>query len=61
MKSLSVTYESSYNEPVHPDITVIRRLQEVAIGDCSFGCKIYADPKSSLKVLAHSAIYGCRR
>lgn len=60
MQSLVVTYETSIHEPVHPDPTVRARLVEVALGDCAHGCKIYADPRSKLRVLAHSAIYGCR-
>ena len=58
--ALIVTYETSHNEPVHPDPTVRARLKEVAIGDCAHGCKIYSDPLSAVMILAHSAVYGCR-
>lgn len=60
MQSLSVTYEVSINEMPHPDINVVSRLVEVALSDCPYGCKIYADPRSNLRVLAHSRIYGCK-
>ncbi|MDB5716118.1 MAG: hypothetical protein JWO15_3515 [Sphingomonadales bacterium] len=59
--SLSVTYETSVNEALHPDASVRARLVEVALSDCPHGCKIYADPRSALRVLAHNAVYGCRR
>lgn len=55
------TFEASVGELPHPDMTVVSRLVEVAIGDCQHGCKIYADPLSNYTVLAHSAVYGCRR
>lgn len=58
---MQITYEVSTNERPHPDDSVVSRLQEVALSDCASGCKIYADPRSNLRVLVHSAIYGCRR
>lgn len=57
----SVTYEVSIHEKPHPDDNVVRRLREVALSTCPFGCKIYADPRSNVRILAHSAVYGCRR
>lgn len=59
--SLAVTYEVSTNEKPHPDDNVVRRLQEVALSDCAYGCKIYEDPRSNVRILIHSAVYGCRR
>lgn len=57
----SITYEVSHNEPVHPDPTICVRFVEVAISNkCGHGCKIYADPKSAVRVLAHNSAYGCR-
>lgn len=61
MITTDVTYETGIDEMPHPDFTVIDRLIEVAISDCECGCKIYADPRSNMKVLAHSAVYGCRK
>jgi hypothetical protein len=58
---LGITYESAHNEPPHPDPQVVSRLYEIAMSNCTFGCKIYADPRSNLRVLIHSAIYGCRK
>lgn len=58
---MTVTYEVSSKEPLHPDPTVCLRLTEVAIGDCKYGCKIYADPLSSVRVLAHNSAYGCTK
>lgn len=60
MQDLPVTYETSINEPIHPDMSVRSRMVEVALGNCAHGCKIYADPRSNLRVLAHNAVYGCR-
>lgn len=54
-----VTYEVGGNERLHPDPTVVARMREVAIGTCQYGCKIYADPKSAVRVLAHNSAYGC--
>lgn len=56
-----VTYEVSINEPLHPDPTVATRMREFALGDCGFGCKVYADPRSDVRVLAHNSTYGCRK
>lgn len=58
---MDITYETSINEPIHPDMSVRIRMTEVALSDCEFGCKIYADPRSNLRVLAHNATYGCRK
>ena len=60
MQKLRVTYEVPIGQPIHPDLTVLRRLEEVALSDCKFGCKIYGDPRSNVRILAHSAVYGCR-
>ena len=56
----SFTWEVSWNEPLHPDPTVVARMREVAIGHAQFGCKIYADPQSNARILAHNSAYGCR-
>lgn len=58
---MNITYETSINEPIHPDFSVRCRMTEIALSDCEFGCKIYADPRSNLRVLAHNAVYGCRK
>lgn len=58
---MDYTYEVSTNEPMHPDNTVRARMVEMAISTCENGCKIYGDPRSSLKVLAHNSAYGCRK
>lgn len=55
-----ITYVVSHDEPLHPDSGVMARMREVAISSCPFGCKIYADPVSSVRVLAHNSNYGCR-
>ena len=55
------TYEVGITEFPHPDPDVVHRLREVELSDCPFGCKIYADPKSAMRVLVHSSVYGCRR
>lgn len=55
------TYEVSTTESLHPDINIASRMREVEIGPCEFGCKIYADPKSAVRVLAHNSSYGCRK
>lgn len=57
--SVAITYEAGVDEPVHPDFSVAMRLEEVALSDCTCGCKIYADPRSQLRVLAHNRVYGC--
>lgn len=56
---LNVTYEVGSDEHLHPDLSIAVRMEEVAIGNCGFGCKIYADPLSSVTVLAHNSSYGC--
>jgi hypothetical protein len=56
-----VTYEVSVNEPLHPDSQVAARFLEAAISKCEFGCKIYADSESSVRVLAHNSAYGCNK
>lgn len=58
---IRVTYETSVNEPLHPDPEVVSRMREVAIGDCEFGCKIYADPRSNVRVLGHNSNYNCKK
>jgi hypothetical protein len=58
-EKVEVTYEVASDEPLHPDPSVVARMREFALGDCGFGCKIYADPKSNVKVLAHNRSYGC--
>jgi hypothetical protein len=60
-KSNNVTYVVSHTEALHPDPTVTSRMHEVAISKCEFGCKIYADPLSDVRVLAHNSNYGCRK
>lgn len=58
---MSFTYEVSHTEPLHPDPEVASRMREVAIGPCPMGCKIYADPLSAVRVLAHNSNYNCQR
>lgn len=54
------TYEVSGTEPLHPDPNVASRMREAEIDNtCGFGCKIYADPRSNVRVLAHNRTYGC--
>lgn len=53
------TYEVGIDEAVHPDRDIATRFVEVAMSKCNCGCKIYADPFSAVRVLAHSRIYGC--
>ena len=57
--SLTPTYETGTDEPIHPDVFVSSRFIEVAISDCQYGCKIYADPMSRVNVLGHNGTYGC--
>jgi hypothetical protein len=59
MHDAPFTYEVSGNEPLHPDPTVTARMSEIMLSNCAFGCKIYADPRSNVKVLAHNRTYGC--
>lgn len=57
-----ITYEVSGNEPLHPDPQIASRMTEAAIYmACGYGCKIYADPMSKVRVLAHNSAYGCKR
>lgn len=56
---LPVTYEVGSMEVIHPDPEVRNRMTESRFGDCEFGCKIYADPRSNVRVLAHNSAYGC--
>lgn len=56
-----ITYEVGINEPLHPDINIALRMNEHAMSRCEFGCKIYKDPRSGVKVLAHNRIYGCTK
>jgi hypothetical protein len=55
------TYEVGVDEPPHPDQDIAQRFVEVAMSDCKYGCKIYADPYSEVRVLVHSRVYGCRK
>jgi hypothetical protein len=55
------TYEVGVDEPPHPDRDIAQRFVEMAMSDCKYGCKIYADPYSEVRVLVHSAVYGCRK
>lgn len=54
-----ITIEVGIDEVLHPDFSIAMRLEEVAISDCECGCKIYADPRSRYRVLAHMRAYGC--
>jgi hypothetical protein len=56
-----ITYEVGVNEPVHPDLSIALRMREHAMSNCEFGCKIYADPLSRVRVLAHNRTYGCNK
>ena len=58
---LPYTYEVGIDEPVHPDPSISFRFNEYAMSDCEYGCKIYKDPLSGVKVLAHMKMYGCRK
>lgn len=55
------TYEVGTDEALHPDATINGRMEEHAVSDCKYGCKLYKDPNSNLVVLGHIASYGCRR
>lgn len=59
--TIEITYETTDREPIHPDPSVRWRFQEYAMSDCPAGCKIYKDPRSDVKVLYHSSVYGCRK
>jgi len=54
-----ITYETGTSEPLHPDPAVAARFYEVAMSSCPYGCKIYADSQSQVRVLAHNRNYGC--
>lgn len=56
---LEYTYETGTDEPLHPDFMVASRFVEVAMSHCRAGCKVYADPRSNVKVLGHAKVYGC--
>lgn len=56
---IDFTYEAGTDEPVHPDMTICWRFVEVGMSGCEYGCKIYADPKSNVRVLKHYKGYGC--
>jgi len=60
-KTIEITYEVGGFQPLHPDWEVALRFEEYAISDCEYGCKIYADPRSNVKVLYHNSSYGCRK
>jgi hypothetical protein len=53
------TYEVGVDEQLHKDPTVAARMVEAEMSDCEYGCKIYADPRSFVRVLAHNRAYGC--
>jgi hypothetical protein len=56
-----ITYAVGIHEPIHPDMDVALRMEEYAMSRCEYGCKIYKDPRSDVKVLAHSRAYGCTK
>jgi len=58
---MEITYEVSHNEPLHPDLLVSARMYEVGITNCEYGCKVYADPWSKVRVIAHNSNYGCTK
>lgn len=58
-QKIEITYEVSTDEPLHPDPQVAMRMYEIALSNCKFGCKIYADPWSNVRVIAHNNAYGC--
>lgn len=57
---MTITYTTGTKEPIHPDMAVAARFREVALSDCQFGCKVYADPRSAVRVVAHNSAYGCK-
>jgi hypothetical protein len=59
--AIRITYEVSGTEPLHPDPMITARMREIALSDCEYGCKIYADPRSNVRVLAHNRTYGCKK
>lgn len=56
---MTVTYEVLSKEALHPDPAIAARMREVELSNCEFGCKIYADPLSAVRVLVHNSTYGC--
>lgn len=58
-ESIRITYEVSGSEAIHPDLDVVLRMEEIGISNCGYGCKVYADPRSNLRVLSHNSAYGC--
>lgn len=56
-----ITYEVGVDEFLHPDWIISSRMEEFAVSDCQYGCKLYRDPQSSLIVLGHGESYGCKR
>lgn len=60
-KAQKIAYVVSHNEPLHPDPLIAGRMMEVGLSNCKFGCKIYADPWSDLRVVAHNSSYGCNK
>lgn len=57
----SFTYEVGYQEKIHPDPDIDARFHEVALSNCKYGCKIYKDSASEVRVLHHNNIYGCKK
>lgn len=55
------TYEVGVDEQLHPDPQIAARLFEAEMSDCKYGCKIYADSRSAVRVLAHNRTYGCNK
>ena len=48
--------ELSYNEtPEEPGV-----WEEVELGDCDHGCKVYEHKRTGRRVLMHNSTYGCR-
>lgn len=58
---LTYTYAVGTDEPLHPDPAVCSRMVERTMSTCEAGCKIYADPRSLVRVLAHNSSYGCTK
>jgi len=62
VEAVRITYTVGGNEPLHPDPEVCARMREIGINnDCGYGCKVYADPRSNVRVLAHNSSYGCTK
>lgn len=58
--AVRITYTVGGTEPLHPDPEIASRMREIGINNyCGYGCKVYADPKSNVRVLAHNRSYGC--